>query len=204
MIVMVESNFVLELALQQEESEEGERILRLAEAAAIELIVPACALSEPYETLIRRRKERNVTLDRLTRELNLLSRSRVYAHLTDPSRAITEALAQSGANEAKDLEDTIRRLLACATISPLSKVIVASALNAQTEYDLEPQDAIVFASVDEHLKTLQAGRKLFINKNHKDFLTPAIEDHFDQYECKLLPKLTGARQFIEHEIGHAA
>jgi hypothetical protein len=56
MIVLAESNFVLELALQQEERDEVERLVAMAEARRIELVVPACALFEPYETLIRRKK----------------------------------------------------------------------------------------------------------------------------------------------------
>lgn len=48
MIVYVESNFVLELALGQEQSASAEAILALAEAKKIELVVLGFALSEPF------------------------------------------------------------------------------------------------------------------------------------------------------------
>ena len=58
MNVYVESNFVLELALLQEQSASGEAILRLGEEHRVHLVVPAYALVEPYETLARRHKQR--------------------------------------------------------------------------------------------------------------------------------------------------
>jgi hypothetical protein len=56
MIVLAESNFVLELAFQQEEQDEVERLVVMAEAREVELVIPACALFEPYETRKRGRK----------------------------------------------------------------------------------------------------------------------------------------------------
>ena len=54
MNVYVESNFVLELALLQEQSASCEEILGLCEAGRVQLVVPAYSLAEPYETLVRR------------------------------------------------------------------------------------------------------------------------------------------------------
>jgi hypothetical protein len=45
MIVLAESNLVLELAFQQEQSSDVEGIVALAEAQQIELLVPACAFT---------------------------------------------------------------------------------------------------------------------------------------------------------------
>jgi hypothetical protein len=50
MFVLAESNFVLELALRQEQFQHAERILELAEEKHIRLVVPACSLIEPYQT----------------------------------------------------------------------------------------------------------------------------------------------------------
>jgi len=56
--VYVESNFVLELALRQEQSASCEKLLDLCEGGRVTLVVPAYSLAEPYETLIRRRSQR--------------------------------------------------------------------------------------------------------------------------------------------------
>jgi predicted nucleic acid-binding protein len=68
-IVLAESNFVLELALQQEQFEHAERILQLAENRHLRLVVPACSLMEPYQTLLRRRHERKEFRRRLQDEI---------------------------------------------------------------------------------------------------------------------------------------
>ena len=60
MNVYVESNFILELALEQEQSSSCDAILSLGERQDIRLVLPAFSLSEPYETLVRRAKDRKV------------------------------------------------------------------------------------------------------------------------------------------------
>jgi hypothetical protein len=59
MIVTVESNFVLEIALRQDEVAECERLIALAGTGSIRLAMPACSLFEPFETMVRRRKQRD-------------------------------------------------------------------------------------------------------------------------------------------------
>lgn len=59
MRVYVESNFVLEQALQQEQCEACESILQLASAGRISLCVPAFSLAEPHQALTLKDKARN-------------------------------------------------------------------------------------------------------------------------------------------------
>ena len=58
MIVYLESNFVLELAYLQEEHESAEEILKLAEEDRIRLVLPAYSVGEPYDSWVRRSKQR--------------------------------------------------------------------------------------------------------------------------------------------------
>lgn len=46
--------------------------------------------------------------------------------------------------------------------------------------------------------------KVFINKNQADFLTPQIEAHFEQLNCKLLSNFSNGRQFVENKTRPAA
>lgn len=62
MIVFVESNFVLEIALLQEESDHAAAILDLALRGRVDLRIPSLALCEPFTTLTRRRLERDSLL----------------------------------------------------------------------------------------------------------------------------------------------
>lgn len=199
MIVFVESNFVLELAFQQEEASDAQRIVELAEARRIELAVPACAFTEPYETLIRRKKERSQLLDKLTVEIAQLARSRSFSGLVEASVAVTKALDASGEVQSRDLESVICRLASCATVLPMTKEIVVDAFGVQQVFGLSPQDAFAFCAVDSYAKVTK-GPKLFINRNHRDFLSEEIQRHFEQYSCELLPKFRSGRNYIESRL----
>lgn len=63
MIVYVESNFVLEIALEQREASSAEAILGLAENGEIELAIPAVALAEPFSKLGYRNVDRKTVAD---------------------------------------------------------------------------------------------------------------------------------------------
>jgi predicted restriction endonuclease len=56
---MIESNFVLEQALSQAQSQNCENILALCESEQASLVLPAFCITEPYDTLVRRAKDRN-------------------------------------------------------------------------------------------------------------------------------------------------
>ncbi len=97
MKVYVESNFVLELALLQRWADSCDEILKLAERGDIELRVPAYALAEPYDTLVRRGRERKRLKQELDRELGQLARTAVYSERVRGFDAVTTLLVVSAA-----------------------------------------------------------------------------------------------------------
>jgi hypothetical protein len=76
MIVYVESNFVLEMALEQEQLVAAEAILSLAENNKIKLVFPSFVLSEPFEGVMRESRERNALHSALVKTLQNLRRFR--------------------------------------------------------------------------------------------------------------------------------
>lgn len=54
----VESNFILEVVLDQEEKDLCDRLLVAAAEGAVELVLPAFCIAEPLDTLGRRHKDR--------------------------------------------------------------------------------------------------------------------------------------------------
>jgi len=148
MIVGVESNFVLELTFRQEEAVDCTRILTLAEQNAIQLVIPACALFEPYETVVRRAKQRDRVAHELQSELQQLARTDIYAELRKTSETVTRALAESGREQAESLARTIGRIVSVATVIPLDANVLKHSLAVQLVYGLPPQDSVVFASLD--------------------------------------------------------
>src|SRR5437660_335051 len=97
MIAYIESNFILELALQQEQASAAEAILALAEQKKVELVLPAFAISEPFSTLAYRRTGLNRVLELLTLELNQIQRSvphqRVGSALNEPLNDLRDVQA---------------------------------------------------------------------------------------------------------------
>ena len=75
MIVYVETNFILELAFQQEQRDACEEILHLSETGSVKLVIPAYCLAEPHEKLTRQEIERRRLQELLDRELQQLLRT---------------------------------------------------------------------------------------------------------------------------------
>jgi hypothetical protein len=136
-IVLAESNFVLELALRQEQFEHAERILNLAEERHLQLVVPACSLIEPYQTLVRRRRERKEFSRRLQDEMKLLERSALHDGMNATSQHIAQALDTGNEIERESLEQTIDRLTKVCTIPALSVETVRLAPAMQFGYGLD-------------------------------------------------------------------
>ena len=83
MNVYVESNFVLEHALEQEQCESCEELIRLASAGSIRLLVPAFSLAEPHIALARKGKARSRLIEELENCLSELGRSRPFREALD-------------------------------------------------------------------------------------------------------------------------
>lgn len=80
MNVYVETNFILELTFEQEQSSSCQHILQLCEKRQTTLIIPAYSLAEPHEKLSRQAKKRQGLQQALNIELNQLIRTASYAN----------------------------------------------------------------------------------------------------------------------------
>jgi predicted nucleic acid-binding protein len=196
MILYIESNFVLELAYLQEEYESCENILTLSEEGKIELAIPAYCIGEPYDSWVRRAKQRTELHDRLSQEIRELSRSKPYIRSPKEFQDVTKTLIKSGEEEKQRLDQAINRILETATVIPIERDTIKAAVELQKTRNLSPQDSIVYASVLAHLVKAPSGPKCFITKNSKDFANPDIYKELEGYDCKLLTK-------FERGLGYA-
>lgn len=196
MIVYVETNFVLEQAFLQEEHGACTRLLDAAEAKDIELVLPAYSVGEPYEKLIRRRKERRQLSERLRQELNELRRSAPYANEAEQYSDLARLLIDSNEQENQRLNEILGRVLDIATIIPTDSDVLKNALVAQQELGFSPQDSIVYAAVRKHL-IVQERPRCFINKNTRDFLEPRVAAEFAAAQCKIIPAFSDGIRYIE-------
>ena len=188
MKIYVESNFVLELALQQEQASSCEKILDLCEEGDPQLVVPAYSLAEPYETLIRRRQERKRVQRDLHAELQQLARSATYTGRLDAFDTVSTLLIGSAEQDAARLEEVRSRIMGLCAIVPLGRSVLVEAVRYQRVHDFGPQDAIVYASVVSHLVGIPSDeRACFLNRNFKDFDDQRVVEELEGHRCKLLP-----------------
>ena len=173
MTVYVESNFVLELALLQEQHESCDRVVSLASENRVRLVVPAYSLVEPYETLMRFFKKRQAIGEEVRAELRQLGRSAPYEEQTAALEDLTALFIRSQEDERNRLEDVLGRLLKVAELVPLTASVIAEALHHQQQ-GFSPQDAVVYASVLQHAADDVEEEKVFLNRNSKDFDDPDV------------------------------
>jgi len=201
MIVYVESNFVLELALEQEQYASCDAIVTICESGEARLVIPAFCIAEPYETLGRRAIERGQLKISLANELKLLSRSQSYKSAVDTLQYVTEVLIGSGKEENRRLHEAFERILKISEIVPLEQKLLAAAAKFQSDLDLKPPDSIVYASVLQHLATADVAiNKCFLNRNSKDFDNPDIEAALNSHGCKLLFRFDSGFNYIQSQI----
>lgn len=201
MNVYIESNFVLELAFLQEQSSSCEEILRLAEGAHIRLVVPAYALIEPYETLVRRRRDRQHIDRELSKELQQIARNEEFKSQLEGFRDITALLLRAVDEDEKRLKSVRAKLLQFARVIPMETSVLRAAENYEDAQELSPQDAHIYSAVLAHLRQTEDRVSCFLNRNRKDFDDPALVDELTSYGCKLLPSFDRGREYILSETG---
>jgi hypothetical protein len=87
-----ETNFLLEIALDQNQSRACKELLNLGEAKAFELVVPACCITEAQLALERRHVRRTEAHERLRQELGELRRSEISAPFAEQTGEVVLAL----------------------------------------------------------------------------------------------------------------
>ena len=107
MIAYVESNFILEIALGQEQSQFAQGLVQLAERGDIEIAFPSFALSEPFSTISQRGRARRQLYSSLTNQLNDLARSLPHQSDVTCLRPLLPALTSVGIREAALLAETV-------------------------------------------------------------------------------------------------
>lgn len=204
MVVYVESNFLLELALLQESHESCQEILNLAKAQQIRLVLPSFCLGEPYEAFHRRDKRRREVSDKLSVEIREMSRSLPYRSLNDETQGFVGSIVQSIEDEQNRLNDLFRNELDSIELVQMDADLIKLSLDCQSSVGLSSQDAIVFASVIKHLEQLpKDDLKCFITKNSKDFRDPDIEDQLAASSCKLLFNFDAGLGYMKSKISSA-
>lgn len=200
MNIYVETNFVLELVFEQEQCASCERILELCEENKANLIIPAYSLAEPHEKLIRQANDRRGLQESLDKELRELSRTKSYKNRLDSIEDIKSLIVQSSQEIGENFAKYRESLLKIAEIIPLNADILFESASAEENYNLSPQDALVYVSVLKHLQENKPQEACFLNRNWKDFKTPDIVDELQSLNCKMFDKFDGGYKFLQSKL----
>jgi predicted nucleic acid-binding protein len=201
MNVYVESNFVIELALEQEEADSCSEIVDLAIVAKLELLVPAFSLAEPYQAIAGKEKVRARLGEELRSHLGELGRSRPHRAMPSTFGPLSDALIERAQFERDGLRRTISELIQVATVMALDSKTLIKAASLENEYGLSGQDSIVLATVLAHLEATRPDASCFLTRNSKDFDDPDIREGLDAYNCKFFARFASAAAFLKAHRG---
>lgn len=204
MILLVESNFVLELAFLQEGHEHCEGILELARERKdeLELAIPAFSIGEAYHRQIGQENDRRVLQERIIAELDKLSRTRPYAERSRELQDVTLFLEESGWEDRGRLESVLETLLSVAAVIPLTAPVVAEAFDLQHSRGLSPPDALVYSSILSHLRSSaspQRAPNCFLTRD-RDFTDANIEGDLEGLGCKILFKFEDGLGYVRSHL----
>ncbi len=197
MIVYVESNFVLEVALGQEQAPSAEAILAKAETGEIHLAFPEFALTEPFSTITYQGRQRRSLSNSLSDQLRQLERSVPHQEVVSLLRPAPTLLGEIERREIDLLESTVDRMLKIGRPLNLNEINFQLALVYKEQYELSPQDAIIYSVILTDIKEQPNQEiKYFISLNWKDFGRPAIRSELRTYNCQYLESFDNALTLI--------
>jgi predicted nucleic acid-binding protein len=200
MNVYVESNFVLEQALEQEQCESCKELVRIASAGSIRLVVPAFSLAEPHIALRRRGNERSRLSAELQKHLSELGRSKTYREVPGNFSELAALLIASAERERAGLQSITDGMLKAAEIIPLDSDVFHQAGGIQVALDMPVQDSIVLASIVSHLAATKPAESCFLNRNTRDFDDPNVREMLDEFGCKFFGRFDDGLHYIEARL----
>lgn len=187
MTLYVESNFVLEIALGQEELAAAERLLVAAESGVIDLALPSFSLSEPFVRITRGIRDRGRLMSQFRSQIVQLARSTPHQFEVDALQTVPALMSSIDERERDRLVRTVERLLASARVIEFDPASFRVAMDYRTRYDLEDEDAIVLAAVVADLQSnTGSGRHVFANRNRRDFGDIEIVINLRRLGCDLV------------------
>lgn len=203
MNVYVESNFVLELALEQEQSASCDSIVGFCETGRMCLVVPAFCLAEPHGTLARRRIQRRDMKRPLDEELKQIARTATNTAQLSGFERVTDLLISSADQESRNLNMISARLLRAAELVPLDASVLDNAARYQSTHGFSPPDSIVYASIISHLHGCHERQSYFICRD-SDFDDDDVVNELGRFNCELVRSFDQGRQVIEQSGFRAA
>ncbi|HWS83878.1 MAG TPA: hypothetical protein VN207_06420 [Ktedonobacteraceae bacterium] len=200
MVICIESNFVLEIALEQEQSSAARSIISLAESRQIELAYPSFVLSEPFESIMRARREHNGLQASLIKAFNYLKRSEPYKRIMLDFEPMISTLENAYGRQMDLLDTAFDQLIGVGRYISINTPSYREALMYRRSLELSPQDSIIYSAVVADLKGQpQDEEKCFLSRDRKAFGRDpdhGVKVELGKYNCRYISSFTQGLDFI--------
>ncbi len=197
MTIYVESNLVLEVALDQEEASFANGVLVAAEVGRINLAIPAASLVEPFTTVAHRGRARDRTARELDQQVRELGRSSARRSNLVDLIAVTSTLRSIEGIETRQVVEVVSRIARIARVIPVDASVLATSEVLRVRQGLSSIDAQILASVLSDLSLSSPDQAhIFVSKNWRDFRSSGIEADLAVLGCRYLGSFKEARPFL--------
>jgi predicted nucleic acid-binding protein len=201
-IVYVESNFVLELVLQQEQEAYALRLFDLAATGSILLVLPAMALVEPHAEIESRARRRRELAPALVRESAVLNRSAARQEMVHLINALADQLAEIQRDETRRLDEVLNQLLSLGHCIPVDRETLRAARQFEVRLDLSAPDALMLASVlADAAQRPRSLPKVFASRDRKAFFHPDIRAALAEHNCVYVAHFHQAADYVRSQLG---
>ena len=203
MVVYIESNFVLEMALQQEEFKATQQIMNLAHASQLEIKCPVFALIEPFWTIEKESKKRADVYNAMQTQSVHFQRSGLHQNIATLFENATQEMKKAITTEQEALNATIIVLMQSISTINITARVVEAAFKYKNDYKWGMQDAVIFASVIEDLQQQNSTElKCFVSRDIQAFgrlnaYERQIKTELAGYNCQLKLSFGGALSFVQ-------
>jgi len=179
------ANSSAQLVLEQEQGTACEQIVSLAESRTIELALPAYALIEPYQTIIRRENDRKTLIRALRLERAQLQRTASLAPDTARLQDADDLLLRASQDAFARFSEVRARLLRGTAILVVDASILETAEVDASRFGLPFPDAVMVAAV-YHDAAKRHAPSVFLNRNTKEFLGPDVKNYLASVNCSVI------------------
>jgi predicted nucleic acid-binding protein len=198
LIVYIESNFVLEIALEQEGRDDARALLVAGRRDGVELAIPTFSLSEPYSTVTNRLRGERQDFRRAQERLRQRQREGGRQAEAEQLSAGLEVMVDIGRRDMEGIDRIVAELLVDARVLEFTAEVHTRSLAYQDRYGFDASDSIVYATiVTDAMRCGATEPKLFVTRNERDFDLPEVRTELEALGCDLYLDFASAREALE-------
>lgn len=201
MKVYVETNWLLDLTLEQERISTSSLVKELAKEEKICLCMPELSIVEAGQKITRRRIKRDELERKLRQERQELIRSRDERYRSQ-AKAIEQdirRLREISEFEMKRFNVTVRDISKILTWLHLDDDSLQKGFDFENQYDLDKFDALIYAVIRFDAALDKSSEKCFVDYD-SDFEDPALKQDMANFSITLLNSPESVEGFLRSKV----